>query len=368
MEEQGFDALSQPHTSSPSAGVDDVMAALDAELNGTPRDETGKFTARQEDTATEVDEDTAIEAEDESEPVEGLEAEAEGDETDEDAAPEEASGEEEEGDEPDTAIDAPASWTAEEKAAFAQLPPETQATIAARESERERSVNARLAETAAERKATQAEREAAQTERQNMAQFLSQVSAYSRTMDPIIAKGMNTDWAALAREEGADEAMAQKAEFEQRLQYLNAVEQETARIQQATAQQHAQREAAALKEKVPELSEETALQSLRETATPTLVDAGFSAQEIEQTFQHIPDHRHVVLLKRLVELEQREAQRKAIQSKKAPATPQKVLKPKAAQDAKSVEKARVTALRKHVKSDPNDLDALTELAQRAIGA
>ena len=361
-DEQGYDALAREHTSDPQANVDDVLAEIAKEE--TPRDETGRFVARtpEEDVIEAAAEEAAPE---ESEPAEG-EAEAKPD-AEEDAAPEEASGEEAEDDEPVEAIDAPASWTDEERAAFAELPPATQATIAARESERETTINARLAEAAATRKAAQADQEAAQTERQNMANTLAQVSAYARTMDPIIAKGLNTDWAELAREEGADEAMAQKAEFDQRVQYLQAVEQETARLQQASVEQHKQKETASLHEKMPDFTDEAKAKAFKDASLPTLLEAGYTPQEVDQFWDYVPDHRQALILDKAAKYDKLMKERATISQKKAAPKAVKVQKPKAAQDTQA-ENSRVTALRKHVDQSPNDYDALTELAQRTIGA
>lgn len=55
------------------------------------------------------------------------------------------------------AIDPPASWSAEDKAAFAKLPPEAQRVVAARESERERHFTAKTTELAEARKKFEAE-------------------------------------------------------------------------------------------------------------------------------------------------------------------------------------------------------------------
>ena len=348
-EEQGFNALAREHTSDPQAGVDDIMVSLDTEE--TPRDETGKFTARKTE-------------EPESEPVDDEEAtEAPAEDTEDDIAPEEASDEEDPDVEPEEAIDAPTSWTDEEKAAFAQLPPATQATIAARESTREQSINARLAETAAERNATKAEREAVQTERRQAAEFLSQVSAYARNMDPIIAKGLNTDWAALAREEGADEAMAQKAEFEQRVQYLQHVENEMGRIQHASNNQYREYHTNALHEVMPDLKDSAKFAAFKDAVLPTALEAGYTPDELDMLWKFVPgtDHRQVKILDKAAKWDKMMAERKTIALKKASPTPPKVQKPRAAQDTgtKTVSKA---ALRK-LESNPGDIDALTRLFQ-----
>jgi hypothetical protein len=357
MADEGFDALARDTTSIPEAGVDEIVSQLNEEQ--TPRDpETGKFTPRKADGADDGDTE-------ESEPA--PEAKAEGEE--DDAAPEEVSGEDEaEEDDPETVIEPPASWTVEAKARWADIPGDLQAVIAERESEQTATFNRQVNETVAQRKAADAEREAAQAERQNSAQFLTQVSAYARTMDPIIAKGMNTDWAALSREVGADEAYAQREEFNQRVNYLQAVEQQLQKIQTDSMKQRKQTEETRLREKMPDYQDTAKLQSFKDQSLPILTEVGYTPQEIDQYWEHIPDHRQALILQRLVKLERQEGERKAILAKKAKSPPPKVQKPKAQQDAKAQETARVAALRKQTEQDPNNYDALTELAQRTIGA
>ena len=353
-----LDALGGDESSELDAGVDAAVAALvenEPDTGEQQRDpDTGQFIAQPE--ATE-----------ESEP----EAKA----PDEDAAPEaekpEASGEEEtEEVEPATAIDAPASWTDAERTAYSQLPPEVQATIASRESERERTVNSRLANSARESKTTLAERDALQTERQNNASFLAYVSNYAQQMDPIIAKGLSTDWAALARDEGADEAMAQKAEFDQRVQLLQKIDAEGQRQAKEFADGKRTSETRLLHEKMPSFADPVKAGEAKESYLPTLFDAGYTTEEIDRFFDDMPDHRQAIIIDKAFKYDRLMADRKALAAKKTVATAPKVQKPRAAQDAKSQDSSRIAALGKHLgdERNANDLDALTELAQRTIGA
>lgn len=344
-----LDAFDSAESSVPDAGVDEAVADLATERMRDPL--TGQF---------------VVEDESESEP----EAKAK----DDDAAPEgeepEASGEEEAEDgEPETVIDAPASWTDAEREAFAQLPPEMQETISARESERERTINARIANSARETKSTTAERTALQTERQNMAQFYAQVSAYAQQMDPVIQKGLNTDWAALARDEGADEAMAQKAEFDQRVQLLQAVDTEQQRLaKQATDTRRASEEQS-LFEKLPSFAEPGSATEAKESYLPTLYDAGYSDEEIDRYWSDMPDHRQAILLDKASKYDRLMADRKALATKKVVKAP-RVQKPRAQQEPGTQDKTRIAALDKHLSSErnANDIDALTEFAQRKVGA
>lgn len=360
-EEQGFNALAREHTSSPDAGVDNILAELTKE--DTPRDEQGKFIKAEQNTEAAADEA----APEESEPVE---AEAE---TDEDAAPDEdqPSGDEEEQDtEPDDSppIEMPVSWSAEDAETWQALTPAAQAKVLERETARDTEVRRVQNETAEKRKAAEAEATAAQTERQQLAQALTQVNAYGNTLDPIIQRGAQTDWAQLARDEGADEAMAQKAEYDQRVEYYQAVGQELQRLQQYQRQQHKKTQISALREKLPDMADDAKASAFKEAAQPVLQDAGYSTEEINALWSEMPDHRHVSILKDAVEYRKLKAQQKAIVEKKAADKASKVIKPKAQQNPTDQNKTRVDALRKQVRQDPRtvDIDQLTALAQQTV--
>ena len=358
-----LDALSGDESSEIDASVDEVTAEL---VKNEPTE--GPELARNPDTGQFVAQET------ESEP----EAKA----PDEDAAPEaekpEASGEEEQDDEPEAepeeaigeVIDAPASWTDDERAAYAQLPPEVQTTIASRESERERTLNSRAANSARESKTTLAERESLQTERQNNASFLAYVSNYAQQMDPIIAKGLNTDWAALARDEGFEEAQTQQLEFNQRVQLLQKIDAESQRQAKEYTDGKRDSETQLLHEKMPHFADPVKAGEAKESYLPTLYDAGYTTEEIDRFFTDMPDHRQAVIIDKAFKYDRLMADRKALAAKKTVAVAPKVQKPRAAQDTKSQDSSRIAALGKHLgdSRNVNDIDALTELAQRTVRA
>lgn len=71
------------------------------------------------------------------------------------------------------AIDAPVSWSAEQKEVFASLPPDAQQVVVERESERDRGFNAKATELADERKRLSGLEQQINIERQQYAQSLS---------------------------------------------------------------------------------------------------------------------------------------------------------------------------------------------------
>lgn len=143
-----------------------------------------------------------------------------------------------EADDAPPAIEPPAFWPEAEKAKFKTLPPETQAFLAKRESERDSFV---------QRKANEAAQiaQAAQQERANYAGLVGQGQMLLQQL--IQGEFGNIDWTALSQQNPAKYVELQEA-FKQRQGQLNAVMAENQRLQQmqqAQAQQNIQQVLAA---------------------------------------------------------------------------------------------------------------------------
>lgn len=223
------------------------------------------------------------------------------------------------------AIEAPLSWSAEDKALFAKLPPEAQAIIAKRESERERGVNQRMNEAAEKAKAAEAERQQAAKERQRYVQQLSTFIEAAQTFDPILAEGQKTDWVKLAAENPA-EAQVKWFQYQQRLGMVQQAMQQREVLAAQERQQIFAREEAALLEKIPEWRDpdkgRKAMQEIREGAVRRY---GFKPEEV----QTIPDHRYALILKDALAYHQLLAAQKAAETKKVAPVP-RVQRPQAA--------------------------------------
>lgn len=143
--------------------------------------------------------------EDEELPEDG--EEAEGDEPDADDLDEgeEADEDEQEGDEPEEAIEAPVSLNADEKAVFAQLPPEAQRAWAASEARRNSQVQD--ATTKAANAQRSAEAHAAEAHSKAKAVFATQLAEFASHLAPTAPDPM------LARE-NPGEYIAQKAHYD----------------------------------------------------------------------------------------------------------------------------------------------------------
>lgn len=325
------------------AAVDDVMAMLD-KTPATERDENGRFVARQTESETEA----------EGEP-DGSDPEA----TDDDAAPEDPASGEEVDTEPETAIEPPASWTADAKEAFSKLPPDLQKYVSDRESERDRGINAKLSEAAEARKKYESEAQTTAQERQRYAEGLKSLYQLQAIIDPVLAEGNQTDWLKLSQEDPAG-YVQKRAQFEQRVQVMQAVQGE---IQRVTQQQNAEAKAnyeKRLGEVFPDLADATKAKAVRESWVPVLKQVGFTDQEIENGWSIPHEPRYFKILELAAKGAKAEADRAALPSKKVTPQPAKIVKPQASDGENKGKSANLVALEKrasksHRMSDQVDL-------------
>lgn len=176
------------------------------------------------DNAAGSDEDRALQI------LDGGDA-AQGQEAGETASDETTEAVEAETQETEPPIDPPVSWKAEGKDKFKALPRDLQQIIAERESERERGLTKSQQESADRIKAVDAQSASMQDERRAYTDRLNVLVEMAHTMDPVIAKGQNTDWALFAQEDpiGAFQA---RAAYDQRLTQIDALVNERDKVQQ----------------------------------------------------------------------------------------------------------------------------------------
>jgi hypothetical protein len=193
------------------------------------------------------------------------------------------------------AIEPPASWSQDEKAAFSQLPPALQQTVARRESQREALVTQRSQEAAEARRAFDGERQAAVALRSEYLQGLQKMMVLAA---PEAAALSNVDWVAVQAQSPAEytrlhamrEALrsrlgAIEQEFQQGQAQLSAYQQQ--QLGQLVAAEHQ-----ALNAKMPDFGDGVKGAQLRKDLGTYLRDAGgFTPQEISTAY----DHRLVVL-------------------------------------------------------------------------
>lgn len=318
-----------------NALIESVTAEFVADAAGTetPRDESGRFKARGE------------ESEDQPEAL------AEADPND--AAPDEdqPSGEED-GDEPesedDPPIDPPASWTKEQRDAWNALTPQAKQVVLERETARDAEVRRVQNEAADERKAAKAEREATAQERRQYADNLKAIHQLQAVIDPVLAEGNQTDWVKLAKDDPAG-YVAKAAEYQQRLNIFQAVQAE---IQQVTQRQNAESRAdyaKRLADEYPDLTDAVKGKAVKESWMPTLKHVGFSDAEIEQGWGIPHEPRYFKILDLATKQIRAEAERAKIGDKKVAPQPTKTVKPRAADSGAKGKSASVVALEKRAR-------------------
>jgi hypothetical protein len=217
------------------------------------------------------------------------------------APPEEAPGETQEADPADEpSIEPPRSWTKEAKERWNSLPRETQEYLAEREQERDREVRRSQNEAAEKTKALTAKEQAVEQARQqyeaalpilaqNIQASMSAEFADIRTMADV-QKLAQEDWPRYAR---WDAQQKQLAAVQQ--EHQTALERQEAE-RTAKFAEFAKAQDALLIEKVPELADQDKAAKLQKAAIGVLHDAGFTDQELSQSWNgegafNLRDHR-----------------------------------------------------------------------------
>ena len=332
------------------------MAEADAdafisEMTEVPRAPDGKFTAR---------------APEKVEPAEQASSQ-------EDAAPETDSGDDAVTEPADnsTAIDPPASWTADAKEHFAKLTPELQQYVVQRESEREKGISQKLNESTAAQKAAQAVIEAAQAERQQSQALLQAASQYINELDPVISEGMKLDWAAESIKDPAG-TQTKWFEFQKRAQVAQQMQAKVSQLAQQANQERLVTYVKNLAQAMPDFIDPVKGPEIRSSYAPVLKAVGFSEAEIQQGWGIPRDVREMKILDMAAKGFAIESAKAKLSDKRVPQQAPKVGKPSAAQTPQTrqaVIEKRLTDQLKHapgtVKGLSNDkyIDRLTQLLE-----
>lgn len=224
-------------------------------------------------------------------------------------ADEQAPGETQEADPADEQppIEPPRSWTKEAKERWQSLPRETQEYLAEREQERDREVRRSQNETAEKLKGLTAKEQAVEQARQqyeaalpilaqNIQASMSSEFADIRTMADV-QRMATEDWPRYARWDAQQKQLAAVQQEHQTALERQATERAAKFAEFAKAQD------ALLMEKVPDLADQDKAAKLQKAALGVLHDAGFSDQELSQSWNgegafNLRDHRwQMVVLK-----------------------------------------------------------------------
>lgn len=223
-------------------------------------------------------------------------------------------------------VEPPASWSAEEKAAFSKLPPDLQATVARRESEQQATFTKRTQETAELRKAVEAEQQAVQAQRnahitalQQLAQIvvpdLKALEFLDGPEGAQLAATQPGEWARLTAQRDALRGRFRAIQTEHQRAEAERAADSDKRMQGMLAEQRQK-----LVERVPEFADAAKATKLTADLGQHLQSAyGFSPQEIGQTV----DHRLVMVGLDAMKWRQHEAALKTAETKRQN-TPPKV--------------------------------------------
>lgn len=247
--------------------------------------------------------------EEEETPEEGEAEETQNDEGDEEEA--EVTEDDIEDDEAEELppIEAPISWTAEEKERFNGLPRETQEFISKREGEREKFVQTKAQEAAqAQRHATKQAAEYLTQVQQEAAEQLEWFAQQLNVSEPnpeLIA----TNPALYAQQKRAyDHYTAQRDQAQQQAQHAR---QQAHEYQSVLQQQEQEQFHQLLTTELPEFFDEKVGPQLKEQMTATAKTLGYSDDEIFRA-----DARQIIALKRITDIKAKAAKYDALMAKK----------------------------------------------------
>ena len=215
-------------------------------------------------------------------------------------------------------IDAPSSFTSEEKEAFKNLPRNLQETLARRQSERERATSKAMQEAAEKRKAADADREAAQKVSQH---YLQQLQTYIPVLQQKLA-GEFSDIKTLADAQTlADTDPARWARWSQAQQLLHGAVADQRRIVEENREkashehrEYVRAEREKLIEKLPELHDDAKFSTFSNDLGKYLKNEGFNAQEIEA----LTDHRTALVARKAMLYDRAQAAKTAAAVKPIP--------------------------------------------------
>jgi hypothetical protein len=345
----GSEGAAAPATSMSEA---EVMAGIEGLLE-PPRRQRAQQTPPREPQEAPAAPETG------DDPAVGPEDPAPGD-TEEADLPDEPDGE---ADTEPAAVEPPRSWSNADKEVFAQLPPEAQAVIARRESERDKAFNAKTQEIAQHRQALEATFGEIQQERQSYAKNLEQLLFVAA---PEAQKFAQIDWQRLASEQPA-EYVRLTAERDALRGRIGGIQQELQRVseqsQQAQAQQFAQlrqAEMGRLVEKLPDFGDETKGPKLAGDMRAWLQQRGFSDTEIGQVI----DHRVLLVVNEAMRASQQAQARQQAEAKRTAGAAPNVQPPGAGRQRSDTRAAQVRAQKMgQLRKSGSERDAISYLME-----
>lgn len=266
----------------------------------------------------------------------------------------------------DPSVDAPAGWTAEDRAWFQSLPLERQAIVAKREREFRANESRRHNEHAEHLRAVEAEKVAAQTERQHLSQALQTyahplLADFEREFPDLIAGQTNA-----LKIQGEDPLRFQRLQaFQQEFGRLRAANDAIAQraVQDSERAQHEFRAAenAKLIEAVPEFRDPKKRDVFDREITAHLRNSGFRDEEIMRA-----DARYLLQARKAMLYDKAQEARKAAEqaAKTTNGTPApRVMRPGAGGQGPGAAGDALAKARQAVQANPGDEAAIVAFMQ-----
>jgi len=217
-------------------------------------------------------------------------------------------------------VEPPNSWSKEDKALFAQLPPEAQAVIARRESEQNKAFTQKTQEIAEHRRALESTFQEIQQERDAYARNLQQLLFVAA---PEAQRFANIDWQQLAQDAPADYVRL-TAERDAMRGRIGGIQQELQRVaaqaEHAQAQQFVQlrqAEQQRLIEALPDFGDSEKAPKRVAEMRSWLTKRGFSNEEIGQVI----DHRVLLVVDKAMQADRVQEARRQAQEKRTQTAP-----------------------------------------------
>jgi hypothetical protein len=172
--------------------------------------------------------------------------------------------------------DAPHFWSAEDKAAFAELPPHLQARVAAYEKNRDDATARVIQEAAEARNRAAAEAEQAAALNAQLSETLPQVqAAFARAWGNV-----EPNWLQMAQTHGPQEAVRMRERFAQDLAQVQQLQAMNAQSEARRHEAYVEGEARKLKALEPELADPARGEERRGALARFLLESGFPAEQI----------------------------------------------------------------------------------------
>ena len=290
------------------AGIEGLLGADDGDERPRRQRERSSQTQPAQTPPQEAAEDTG------QDPAAGPDDPATGDDEEEPPASEDG----DDAEPSDQHVAPPDSWNAADKEVFQQLPPEAQAVIARRESERDKLLIRKSTEIDEHRRAIEATVNEIQTERQSYAQNLQQLLYVAA---PEAQKFASIDWQRLATENPADYVRL-SAERDAMRGRIGAIQGELQRVAQQAEQGQAQQlavlrqvEYQKLVEALPDFGDPEKGPKLKSDMQQWLRAQGFSDAEIGQ----VVDSRVLVVAEKAMRADRAATVRRQAETKRTTA-------------------------------------------------